>query len=88
MVEETIIGGFSGASVIVELVMAHSSTIPGTYSIIVVIWTTAVETVAVSEVLLKVVAKFLCVFFIFRELAGVSASFPFCRGMEFCNFRV
>ena len=54
MVEETIIGGFSGASVIVELVMAHSSTIPGTCSIIIVIWTAAVETVAVSEVLLKV----------------------------------
>ena len=48
-------GGFSGASVVVALEVVNVITVPGTCSVVVVICTAAVEAVAVSGALLKVV---------------------------------
>ena len=47
------VGGFSGAIIAVSLVVLVV-TIPRTYSVVVVIWTSAVVAVVVSGVLLKV----------------------------------
>ena len=53
MVVSSTVGGFNGASVEVALVVLVI-TIPGTFFIVVVIWTAAVPSVVVSGVLLKV----------------------------------
>ena len=49
------IGHFSGASVVVSLVVVPVITFPGTYSVVLVIWTADAAAVLVSGVLLKVV---------------------------------
>ena len=56
MVAARTVGGFSGASVSVALVVEPVIDVPGTCSVVVVvIWTSSVAAVSVSEVLLRVV---------------------------------
>ena len=82
------IGGFSSSSVVVALVVVLVITIPGTFSAVDVIWTASVAAVAVSGVLSKVILlpgsdTVSARFFICREVASVSTSFPFYRRIEF-----
>ena len=52
MVVERTIGGFSGETIVVALVVAIIITIPGTYYFAVMIWTAHVASIPVSRVLL------------------------------------
>ena len=70
--------------------MALVITVPGTCSIVVVIWTASEEAVTFYGVLLQVSflpgGGSLSVWF-FRQVAGASASFPFWSLIEFWIFR-
>ena len=93
MVATRTIGSFSGASVAVAILVVLSITVPGTYSIVVVIWTVSAADVAVSRVILKVLFLLggstvsVWIFLFMGRSLVLALHLFFCRSMKFLIVR-